>query len=117
MNSYDDVCLLIVDDEIELLKSMYKFLTKNNFHNVLTAKNIKEAKFKLDNNKVDLIVLDIMLPDGSGFDLLSETRKTSKIPVIVLSALDGRDDMKSGFDLEADDYIVKPFLPEDYFGE
>lgn len=113
MNSYDDVCLLIVDDEIELLKSMYKFLIKNNFHNVLTAKNIKEAKFKLDNNKVDLIVLDIMLPDGSGFDLLSETRKTSKIPVIVLSALDGRDDMKSGFDLEADDYIVKPFLPED----
>lgn len=113
MNSYDDVCLLIVDDEIELLKSMYTFLIKNNFHNVLTAKNIKEAKFKLDNNKVDLIVLDIMLPDGSGFDLLSETRKTSKIPVIVLSALDGRDDMKSGFDLEADDYIVKPFLPED----
>ena len=113
MNSYDDVCLLIVDDEIELLKSMYKFLIKNKFHNVLTAKNIKEAKFKLENNKVDLIVLDIMLPDGSGFDLLSETRKTSKIPVIVLSALDGRDDMKSGFDLEADDYIVKPFLPED----
>lgn len=59
------------------------------------------------------LVLDIMLPDGSGFDLLSEVRKTSKLPVIVLSALDGRDDMKSGFDLEADDYIVKPFLPED----
>ncbi|MFO3717981.1 response regulator transcription factor [Anaerococcus sp. ENR1011] len=113
MNSYDDVCLLIVDDEIELLKSMYKFLIKNKFQNILTAKNIKEAKFKLENNKVDLIVLDIMLPDGSGFDLLRETRKTSKIPVIVLSALDGRDDMKSGFDLEADDYIVKPFLPED----
>lgn len=113
MNSYDNVCLLIVDDEIDLLESMYKFLVKNNFKNVLTAKNIKEAKFKLENNKVDLLVLDIMLPDGSGFDLLSEVRKTSKLPVIVLSALDGRDDMKSGFDLEADDYIVKPFLPED----
>ena len=113
MNSYDNVCLLIVDDEIDLLESMYKFLVKNNFKNVLTAKNIKEAKFKLKNNKVDLLVLDIMLPDGSGFDLLSEVRKTSKLPIIVLSALDGRDDMKSGFDLEADDYIVKPFLPED----
>ena len=113
MNSYDDVCLLIVDDEIDLLESMCKFLIKNNFSNILTAKNIKEAKFKLENNKVDLIVLDIMLPDGNGFDLLSEVRKTSKLPVIVLSALDGKDDMKSGFDLEADDYIVKPFLPED----
>ncbi|MBM0046513.1 response regulator transcription factor [Anaerococcus sp. mt242] len=113
MNSYDNVCLLIVDDEIDLLGSMYKFLVKNNFKNVLTAKNIKEAKFKLENNKVDLLVLDIMLPDGSGFDLLSEVRKTSKLPVIVLSALDGRDDMKSGFDLEADDYIIKPLLPED----
>ena len=59
------------------------------------------------------MILDIMLPDGSGFDFLKEIRKNSKLPVIVLSALDGIEDKKEGFSLEADDYIVKPFLTED----
>ena len=54
-----------------------------------------------------------MLPDGSGFDLLKEVRQTSDIAVIILSALDGIDDRREGFENKADDYIVKPFLPDE----
>ena len=113
MNIFKDARLLLVDDEDYLINSMYKFLKNKGYNNVMTARNIKEASFKLKNNKVDLMILDIMLPDGSGFDLLEELRKKSTLPVIILSALSGIDDKKVGFDLEVDDYIVKPFLPED----
>lgn len=113
MNNFRDARLLLVDDEDYLITSMYKFLKNKGYDNVMTAKNIKEASFKLKNNKVDLMILDIMLPDGSGFDLLEKLRKKSSLPVIILSALSGIDDKKVGFDLEVDDYIVKPFLPED----
>ena len=113
MNNFRDARLLLVDDEDYLITSMYKFLKNKGYNNVMTAKNIKEASFKLKNNKVDLMILDIMLPDGSGFDLLEKLRKKSSLPVIILSALSGIDDKKVGFDLEVDDYIVKPFLPED----
>lgn len=113
MNIFRDARILLVDDETYLINSMYKFLKNKGYNNVMTAKNIKEASFKLKNNKVDLMILDIMLPDGSGFDLLGELRKRSTLPVIILSALSGIDDKKEGFGLEVDDYIVKPFLPED----
>lgn len=113
MNNFRDARLLLVDDEDYLITSMYKFLKNKGYDNIMTAKNIKEASFKLKNNKVDLMILDIMLPDGSGFDLLEKLRKKSSLPVIILSALSGIDDKKVGFDLEVDDYIVKPFLPED----
>ena len=113
MNIFRDARLLLVDDEDYLITSMYKFLKNKGYDNVMTAKNIKEASFKLKNNKVDLMILDIMLPDGSGFDLLEKLREKSTLPVIILSALSGIDDKKVGFNLEVDDYIVKPFLPED----
>ena len=113
MNIFRDASILIVDDESYLIDSMYKFLKNKGYQKILTAKNIAEARFKLNNNKVDLMILDIMLTDGSGFDLLKDLRKKSSLPVIILSALSGIDDKKEGFDLEVDDYIVKPFLPED----
>lgn len=113
MNIFRDASILLVDDESYLIDSMYKFLKNKGYLKILTAKNISEARFKLSNNKVDLMILDIMLTDGSGFDLLKDLRKKSSLPVIILSALSGIDDKKEGFDLEVDDYIVKPFLPED----
>lgn len=113
MNTFRDASILLVDDESYLIDSMYKFLKNKGYQKILTAKNIAEARFKLNNNKVDLMILDIMLTDGSGFDLLKDLRKKSSLPVIILSALSGIDDKKEGFDLEVDDYIVKPFLPED----
>lgn len=105
--------ILIVDDEKNLLENLYNFLKDKGFKKVFTAKNLKESRFKLENNKIDLIVLDLMLPDGSGFDLLKEVRQTSDIAVIILSALDGIDDRREGFENKADDYIVKPFLPDE----
>ena len=108
-----DFSILIVDDEKNLLENLYNFLKDKGFKKVYTAKNLKESRFKLENNKIDLIVLDLMLPDGSGFDLLKEVRQTSDIAVIILSALDGIDDRREGFENKADDYIVKPFLPDE----
>ncbi|MDQ0274884.1 DNA-binding response OmpR family regulator [Peptoniphilus koenoeneniae] len=105
--------ILIVDDEKNLLENLYNFLKNKGFKKVYTAKNLKESRFKLKNFKIDLIVLDLMLPDGSGFDLLKEVRKTSDIAVIILSALDGIDDRREGFENRADDYLVKPFFPDE----
>ena len=105
--------ILIVDDEKNLLENLYNFLKNKDFKKVYTAKNLKESRFKLKNFKIDLIVLDLMLPDGSGFDLLKEIRKTSDIAVIILSALDGIDDRREGFENRADDYLVKPFFPDE----
>ncbi|EGS31133.1 response regulator receiver domain protein [Peptoniphilus sp. oral taxon 375 str. F0436] len=105
--------ILIVDDEKSLLDNLYQFLKAKGFKKVYTAKNLEESRFKLENFKIDLIVLDLMLPDGSGFDLLREVRQTSDLAVIILSALDGIDDRKEGFENKADDYLVKPFFPDE----
>ncbi len=108
-----DFEILVVDDDEELLESLYRYLKYKRFKKVLTAKSLAEAEFKIINNNLDLIVLDLMLPDGSGFNLLKNLREKSKVPVIILSALDGIEDRREGFESKADDYIVKPFLPED----
>ena len=105
--------ILVVDDEKDLLENLYNFLKSKGFKKVYTAKNLKESRFKIANFKIDLIVLDLMLPDGSGFDLLKEVRENSDLAVITLSALDGIDDRKEGFENKADDYLVKPFFPDE----
>lgn len=113
MDFRDNFSILIVDDETNLLENLYNFLKDKGFKKVYTAKNLKESRFKLENFKIDLVVLDLMLPDGSGFDLLKEIRKESDMAVIILSALDGIDDRKEGFENKADDYLVKPFFPDE----
>lgn len=113
MDFRKDFSILVVDYEKNLLENLYNFLKDKGFKKVYTAKNLKESRFKLENFKIDLIVLDLMLPDGSGFDLLKEIRLTSDIAVIILSALDGIDDRREGFENKIDDYIVKPFLPDE----
>lgn len=113
MDFRNNFSILIVDDETNLLENLYNFLKEKGFKKVYTAKNLKESRFKLTNFKIDLVVLDLMLPDGSGFNLLKEIRKTSDMAVIILSALDGIDDRKEGFENKADDYLVKPFFPDE----
>lgn len=78
MRKNRDSKILIIDDDKELLENLYKYLNTMGFEKVLIAKNLAEAEFKIMNNKLDLIVLDLMLPDGSGFDLLKSMRKKSK---------------------------------------
>lgn len=113
MDFRENFSILIVDDEKSLLENLYNFLKNKGFKDVYTAKNLKEARFKLKNFNIDLIVLDLMLPDGSGFDLLKEVRQNSNVAVIILSALDGIDDRREGFENKADDYLVKPFFPDE----
>lgn len=108
-----DPVILIVDDEKSLLDHLEAYLHEVGYTSVKTALSLAQARFQLANHQVDLMILDLMLPDGSGMDLLKSVRERSDIPVIILSALDGIDDRREGFESEADDYVVKPFLAED----
>ena len=113
MEKKKDPVILIVDDEKSLLDHLDRYLRGAGYDSIKTASNLAQAKYQLAHHSVDLIILDLMLPDGSGMDLLKSVRQRSHMPVIILSALDGIDDRREGFESEADDYIVKPFLAED----
>ena len=101
--------ILLIEDTESIIKGLnYSF--KMNNYNLVVKKRIKEAKEYLkDNSDIDLIILDITLPDGNGFDLFENTIKELKIPTIFLTANDEEDDIVKGLDLGADDYMTKPF--------
>jgi DNA-binding response OmpR family regulator len=100
--------LLLVEDDYSLADTLVYYLKGEGF-NVLLGRNVKEAESFLDAEKIDLIILDISLPDGSGLDLCKKIRETSDIPLIFLTAMDEEFDIIRGLDLGADDYITKPF--------
>lgn len=102
--------ILIVEDEPKLLKTLEDFL---GFQDYLSEKamtgNEAVAVFKEKKNEINLVLLDLMLPDISGYTVLKEIRKISEVPVIILSARSAVADQMSGFEKGADDYITKPF--------
>lgn len=104
--------ILLLEDDKSLNRGI-SFKLKKEGYNVCTAFNIKEAKDVFENNKVDLIISDVGLPDGSGFDFCEEIRKISNVHIIMLTALDQEIDIVAGYDIGADDYITKPFNPEE----
>ena len=106
--------ILVVDDETPILELIKYNLQKEGF-SVITAENGSKALeyARLDNP--DLILLDLMLPDMSGFDIcriLHNDKNTSNIPIIMATARTDDEDIVSGLDLGADDYITKPFSPK-----
>jgi len=105
--------ILLVDDEEALLDLLETILQEEGYTNIAKAKTMSEALNRFYDFKPDVIILDIMLPDGDGFQFLSTIRKLSDIPVLFLSAKDAMDDQYHGFSLGADDYLTKPFLPKD----
>lgn len=105
--------ILLVDDEEALLDLLETILQEEGYTNIAKAKTMSEALNRFYDFKPDVIILDIMLPDGDGFQFLSKIRKLSDIPVLFLSAKDAMDDQYHGFSLGADDYLTKPFLPKD----
>lgn len=105
--------LLLVDDEQELLKMVTDILKDAGFETILTAMTVKEAVLIAKNEKPDLIVLDVMLPDGDGFSLMQQLRIFTNVPIIFLTAKDEAADKLSGLGLGADDYISKPFMPQE----
>lgn len=104
--------ILIVDDEV-LIRNVIKEYLLNEGYKVLEAKDGFDAIRVISDNKVDLIVLDIMMPKMDGFTCLSEIRKTKNIPVIMLSARKEETDKLNSFDLGVDDYVTKPFSPKE----
>ena len=101
--------LLVVEDEAALAKSLRKGLGEEGYA-VDAAPTIEEARFFLEGEPYDLVLLDLMLPDGSGYDLLDWIRRRkSAVPVLVLTARAGEDDKVKGLDAGADDYLTKPF--------
>ncbi len=101
--------MLIVEDEIELLDTLVESLKKEHFV-IETASTIDDAREKLLVYDYDCILLDIMLPDGNGLELLEELKQSEKSDnVIIISAKNSLDDKLKGLDLGADDYLTKPF--------
>lgn len=100
--------ILLVEDDIDLARGIEYSLQKEGYNTEL-AKNFTEGKSSVDKNTYDLIIIDIGLPDGSGFNLCKHIRKTRQTPVIFLTAQDEEVNVVMGLDLGADDYITKPF--------
>lgn len=100
--------ILLVEDNDTIVMGLKYSLEQEEFE-VISAKNTKESKEKLKQEKVDLILLDVSLPDGNGFEICKEIKQNLDIPVIFLTAQDEETSVVLGLDLGADDYIVKPF--------
>lgn len=110
MNEILNKKILIVDDEEELLKLLKNSLMREGFYQLYTASNCEEARIIQHENNISLFILDVNLPDGSGFDLYKDFKLTTDSPAIFLTARGEDSDRLYGLGLGADDYIVKPFL-------
>jgi two-component system catabolic regulation response regulator CreB len=102
--------VLVVDDEPGIRESLVYALGRDGFGTV-EAGTIDEAEGRC--GEADLIILDLMLPDGSGMDFLARLRNRSQVPVIVLTSREEVTDRVVGLELGADDYVVKPFSPRE----
>jgi two-component system KDP operon response regulator KdpE len=100
--------ILVVDDEVQIQRLLRLGLGAAGFR-VLSARNLADAFRCLSTEEVDLVLLEIGLPDRGGFEALEEIRKVSHAPVIVLSEREGEIDKVRAFELGADDYVTKPF--------
>lgn len=107
-----DLCILIVDDDTEILALLTDFLQKRGL-SVCTARDGEEMRAAMRRRSPDLVVLDVMLPGPSGFDLCRELRAQSSLPVIMLTAVADTTDRVVGLEIGADDYMPKPFDPRE----
>ena len=100
--------ILLVEDHESIINGL-KYTFNVNNHNLTVKTTIKESIEYLENNKPEIIILDVSLPDGNGFDLYEKVIKEKNIPVIFLTARDDEDDVIKGLNLGAEDYMTKPF--------
>jgi len=103
--------ILIADDEQLLRQLMHDFLLPEGFH-ILEAEDGKEALALFEEKSPDLVILDVMMPGYDGWTVCREIRKTSSVPIIMLTAKGEEIDQLFAFDLGADEYITKPFSPK-----
>ena len=103
--------ILIVEDELRIRFLLRDYLMKEDF-NVFEASNGEEGLFIFSTQKIDLVLLDIMMPIMDGLTMLEKLRVVSTVPVILLTAKGEEEDKLQGYDYGADDYITKPFSPK-----
>ncbi|TDL86244.1 response regulator transcription factor [Vibrio vulnificus] len=103
--------ILIVEDE-DILREILKDYFLSEQFKVLEARDGKEALVLFDEEEIHLVILDIMLPELDGWSVCRRIRKTSQVPIIMLTARVDEDDTLLGFELGADDYVAKPYSPQ-----
>lgn len=108
----EEAKILVVDDESRMRKLVKDFLTKNNYSVIEAADGEEAVDIFMSTKDISLIILDVMMPKLDGYQVATEIRKISQIPIIMLTAKsDERDELK-GFELGVDEYITKPFSPK-----
>ncbi len=101
--------ILLIEDNLTIIKGLTYTLKQNNYE-VYACKNLLEAiSYLKDNPKINLIILDVTLPDGNGFTFFTDNLKVLNIPTIFLTAKDEEDDIVRGLEIGAEDYLTKPF--------
>lgn len=105
--------LLLVDDDHDLLEMLCSIFRRAGYNELLTTSSGAEALAIWRDRHPDMVVLDVMMPDMDGFSVLKEIRRTSRVPVLMLTARGEAEDRVEGLENGADDYLAKPFLPKE----
>ena len=104
--------ILLVEDDHSLSDSIQEVLHTHGFYNLTVCYDMTSSLQAIQNQDFELYLLDVMLPDGDGLELAQQIRKNSTAPILFLTARNNPEDEIAGFDVGADDYITKPFLPK-----
>jgi len=107
----EDITILIIEDEPTINRIVTNYFIKEKFR-VLSALDGFKGLQLFSKNQVDLVCLDIMMPNVNGWDVAKTIRETSNVPIIMMSALSEEEDILKGYSLRVDDYITKPFNPK-----
>lgn len=102
--------LLIVEDDVDIVENL-SLLLEDEGYSVCHAADVKSALIILHRENIDLVLLDITLPDGNGYSICTDVKRATNAPVIFLTAMTDEASIITGFQLGADDYITKPFKP------
>ena len=108
----DAAHLLLVDDDRRIRELLSRILQKNGYR-VTLARDTAEARTHLRSFAFDLLVLDVMMPGETGLDFAADVRRTSEVPILMLTALTEADDRVRGLEVGADDYLSKPYEPRE----
>ena len=101
--------ILLIEDNLSIIKGIKYNLEQNNYQVVAKTNMSDSINYLNSNNKIDLIILDVTLPDGNGFNLYENNIKDLNIPTIILTAVDDEDNVVKGLELGVNEYITKPF--------
>jgi two-component system phosphate regulon response regulator OmpR len=104
--------LLVVDDDRRIRELLTRFLMSEGYR-VTTVESAAEARAKLEGLSFDLLILDVMMPGETGFEFAKSIRKTSNVPILMLTARDAAESRITGLESGADDYVAKPFEPRE----